>query len=283
MSLKTKLQSLILGSCMFSVPAFASILPPNDLHLQDTMELDSGVTQAQFNAVIDKAERYYRPIMARHGGELQITRSWNDSTVNASAIQLGDTWNVTMYGGLARRPEVTVDGFALVLCHEIGHHLAGFPYVSSWASNEGQSDYYGSLSCLRELWKNDTTENAAAARVVDSHAKAKCDSVWTTASDRNMCYRIMMAGRSLAELLGAGAKVSFKTPDTRTVSSTNHSHPAAQCRLDTYMAGALCRAKFAPGTIPDSETASASYTCANKSLYSEGLRPRCWYAPDQHD
>ena len=29
-----------------------------------------------------------------------------------------------MYGGLARRAEVTEDGFAMVLCHELGHHVS---------------------------------------------------------------------------------------------------------------------------------------------------------------
>ena len=48
-------------------------------------------------------------------------------------------WVVAMFGGLARRPEVTKDAFQFVVCHEVGHHLAGWPFAYDWASNEGQS------------------------------------------------------------------------------------------------------------------------------------------------
>jgi Zn-dependent protease with chaperone function len=54
-----------------------------------------------------------------------------------------------MFGGLARDPLVTKDGFSAVICHEIGHHIAGAPRKGfSWASNEGQADYFATTKCL---------------------------------------------------------------------------------------------------------------------------------------
>ena len=62
----------------------------------------------------------------------------------------------------------------------------------------------------------------------------------------------MMAGESTASLLGAlrGNKVDFENTDLSVVSSTDNRHPAAQCRPDTYMVGALCNANFDPEVIP---------------------------------
>ena len=66
---------------------------------------------------------------------------------------------------------MTPDGFALVLCHELGHHLAGNPRVQAWAANEGQSDYFSTQSCARELWSGETAENAKAALTVPKTPK----------------------------------------------------------------------------------------------------------------
>jgi len=118
-----------------------SFMPENDLGKMQS-EAVGGITKAQFNAVIDRAEAIYKPIIAAHGGTLVMHRNWDDSTVNAYAEQNGSNWEVSMFGGLAKRPEVTEDGFAMVLCHEIGHHLGGFPYVQDWAADEGQSDMH---------------------------------------------------------------------------------------------------------------------------------------------
>src|SRR5687768_16763139 len=138
--MRLKLVMAIYGILGASAWAEATILPPNDLHLQDNIfEFQSNVSEEEFNRVIERAEDVYGPVMEQFGATLEINRLWDNSTVNASAYQSGRTWYVNMYGGLARRPEVTPDGFAMVLCHELGHHLGGFPFSLSWAANEGQS------------------------------------------------------------------------------------------------------------------------------------------------
>ncbi len=212
---------------------FTTVLPPNNLDTEDNPEMSSGITSRQFDMLIDQAERYYEPIIAMHGGNLVVNRKWEAHTVNASAEQIDGNWYVNMYGGLARRPEITPDGFALVVCHEIGHHLAGFPFVSKWAANEGESDYFAVQSCLRELWQNQKSANAAAKQTINESEASLCNEVWQRQSDRDLCYRAMGAGRSLAELVARTEKtsVSFDMPDSTTVSVTNDGHPDAQCRL----------------------------------------------------
>ena len=92
--------------------AFASFLPENDLHLQDIPE-GAGLTEQEFNDVIDLAEEFYAPLLKEsYGVTAKFNRLWSTNTVNANASQRGRTWIVNMYGGLARRPEITPDGFA---------------------------------------------------------------------------------------------------------------------------------------------------------------------------
>jgi hypothetical protein len=280
--------TLALG-LLCSTSAFADFMPKNNLHLEDKIN-DSSMTEERFNEIIDVAEAHYAPIVASHGATLTFNRKWSNGTVNASATQQGDDWIVNMYGGLARRDEVTDDGFALVICHELGHHLAGFPFVRSWAANEGQADYFATQSCGRDLWIGELEENAKARATATQVVQDVCNAVWQAENDQNLCYRILAASQSLADLLAGGAgQTSYETPDTTQVSSTDHSHPAAQCRLDTYGAAAVCGAAFDRDLIPgkrfanrnsaDAEREASEVSCTEFYEDLWGVRPRCWFAP----
>ena len=244
---------LLLMSLIVLSSANASILPKNNLHLQDHPALIANLTEQEFNDLIDRVENYYAPIVESHGATLIIKRKWTDRTVNAYAQQLGTDWVISMFGGLARRNEITHDGFTLVICHEAGHHLGGYPFVSSWASNEGQSDYFASQSCLKNIWRDDLITNASFRESVNPVAKDQCDSIYVEKADQDLCYRTAMAGKSVADLLATLGKQdlpSFLTPDENRVMRTYNSHPKAQCRLDTYLSGALCTVEFDETIIP---------------------------------
>jgi hypothetical protein len=253
--------------------------PENDLWKEDCLWCEgAGTTEQEFNAEIDKVVNKYRAAVAGHGASLKVNRLWTNSTVNASAEQQGKTWILNMYGGLARRPEVTLDGFALVVCHELGHHLGGFPLYGSgeWAASEGQSDMFATQACGRLVWKSEASVNATFRDTVGQIEKSKCDQTWKSQGNRDLCYRQAAAGQSLANLLASlnGAQTpSFSTPDRQVVSRTQVSHPRAQCRLDTYLAGAVCGKTFPFNVIP--KTKSADAACQ----VSIGKRPTCWYAP----
>jgi hypothetical protein len=223
-----------------------------------------------------------------------MNKLWTNSTVNASADQSGNDWEVNMYGGLARRAEVTPDGFALVVCHELGHHLGGFAFYGNeeWAASEGQSDYFATQACARRIWKADKAVNASFRKTASATVKAKC-AAWTTTASQDLCYRTLAASQSLANLLSAlnsQGVPDLQKPDRSQVSRTQVSHPAGQCRLDTYLAGAVCKKTFLANLIPgkefvgdqngsDAEREAASVSCHAASGYSEGLRPRCWFKP----
>lgn len=269
-------------------------IPPNDLKISAQFfdASQGGITEEEFNTVLDRIENLYAAEIQSHGATLVINRLWNDGTVNASAEQKNGQWILNMYGGLARHPETTRDGFALVACHEMGHHLGGAPKYkngwlpwssSSWASNEGESDYYSTLKCLRRYFAQDTSsfvvENKWLTNNIDPLVEGRCRETFTNTDEQNYCIRNSYAGLATAKLLNALNKgkttPDFNTPDTSVVSKTNDNHPAAQCRLDTYFSAAIC-------SVPVSESLSNSDyrpgSCYDSKKHKYGFRPSCWFS-----
>jgi len=284
--MKNLKQGLLLATVLLSQPALTctkdgreGFVPKNNLYLSVGDKEASGLSETQFNAVIDKVEGVYAPIVATYGGELEVVRNWTDGTVNAYAEQEGSSWKVSMFGGLARHKTITEDGFALVVCHEIGHHIGGAPRYNGdeWASNEGQSDYFATTKCLRRVWMSD--DNASIIRKMDvpAHLSASCEKQWADETDRAICVRGGMAGDSVAKLFAAlswSRAAKFDTPDPKVVVRTNDAHPATQCRLDTYFQGALCEKSYLEDVASDSEVTG---TCHGSTGHSQGLRPACWF------
>ena len=171
---------LVTSLISFQNPATAkglhkTFLPPNQLHLMDRFDGSSNIDQALFEQISDEAINFFQTYANLHKGKLTVNKLWDDSTVNASAEQdeAGTDWTVNMYGGLARRLEVTPDGFRLVVCHELGHHFGGFAYYSDtpWAAAEGQSDYFATQACAKAMWADQAEENAKHRDKVAASAK----------------------------------------------------------------------------------------------------------------
>lgn len=282
----------ILGLALaISVPALAcdidgksGFAPENELNISANYKSINGIDEAEFNAVIDEIKAVYEPIIKANGDKFVINRKWNDGTVNASAQRQGKKVIVNMYGGLARHDKITRDGFAIVMCHELGHHLGGAPkiagWMSKWASNEGQSDYFATLKCFRKVYFKDNNVEAINKMNIDPTVDAQCDAQWSNLDDAALCKRSAMAAKSTADLLASlrnSGDTDFNTPDGNVVSSTNDRHPAAQCRLDTYFAGSLCDKDMNDDV---SQKDPLKGTCNRVDGYQIGLRSLCWYKPN---
>lgn len=261
----------------------SGIVEDNDLYIPVDALRAGGLNEEQFNNVIQKIETIYSPIVTNMGGKLTIARKWTDGTVNANASRQGKTWHVNMYGGLARHETITEDGFSLVLCHELGHHLGGAPKIggmfNSWASNEGQSDYFAALKCLRKTFLNDNNTAIVAGLNAPKTLVDACTKHHPNTEDKAICIRTGMAGDSVAKLFAAlrnSTPATFDTPDRNVVTSTNNAHPAYQCRLDTFFQGSLCDANMNEDVSQSDEVTG---TCHATNGHSIGLRPLCWFKP----
>ena len=257
------------------------LVEKNDLNIPVGSKDAGGMTQDEFNKILDRVETKYKATVAAHGGNLVMERAWDDGTVNAYANQSGGDWIVHMYGGLARHPAITGDGLMLAACHELGHHLGGAPkinnYFSSWASNEGQADYFANLKCFRQIVENDNNEAIVNGLNVPDAVKKGCTQQYSDYKAQLVCEREAMAGFSVAKLFQVlrkeGTEPGFTTPDANIVTEMFDAHPGTQCRLDTYYNGALCNAPYATDV---SNTDVMQGTCEHQD-FQPGGRPRCWF------
>ncbi len=294
--MKTALRFLfsvfLVVSC-FNSQSQARCFPPNDFYKYDNINGPSNINEQQFNQIIDAVMAIWEPIAKSHGATLVAEKNWKDSTVNAYADQSGNRWSVAMFGGLARRPEVTPDGFALVVCHELGHHFGGYFFYGQreWAAAEGQADYFATDVCAKRVFAKFNKQNPRYRFIAPGSIKEKCDQAWKTPALQELCYRSSAGGQSLANLLAAleGAPLpNVQTPDPSQVSRSNTEHPHAQCRLDTFFNGALCTAPFDLNVIPgkglptgnnskEAEAAAFKVSCSVPGGFTLGLRPGCWF------
>ena len=252
--------------------------PKNNLWIPDT-HANKGISHKVFNGVIDRIEKIYKGEVAALGFKLQFNRLWSDGTVNSDTDVEGQSWVINSYGGLARYPGMTADGYAAVACHELGHHLGGAPRFTDddWASVEGESDYFATLKCLRRYFagKNDQ----AVAPESNSLAQEKCQRSFANSQDQKNCVRGAQAGLTIAEVLRSlesAPAIAFNTPDPNVVTETYADHPAAQCRLDTYFNGSLCTA---PVSEPMSGNDYHPGSCTDAQAATGGWRPLCWFKP----
>ena len=263
-----------------------SFLPPNNLKIPVSTMGNKGITRDQYDAVMDRMQALYGPIVAARGGTLVINRLWDDETVNASAERQGNNYVINMYGGLARHPAITQDGMALVACHEMGHHLGGAPKYGGmdWASNEGEADYFANSKCLHRVFADSNSKSFTRMASDDEIAAKACAASFKTSGERAICTRSAAAGMSVTQLFRAlrqqDAQPHYDTPDPKQVTEMFDAHPETQCRLDTYYQASLCSAPF---TQDIGETDPAVGACTRSQGYKSGMRPQCWYLPPANE
>lgn len=278
-------KSLIsLTSLILSLPSLASILPPNNLAI-GISDKNEGLTEAQYYEVINKVEKVYAPIVKSMGKKLTIKRLWENPRVNAGTLRNGKEIIINLYGGYARHPYVTEDGYALVICHELGHHLGGSPQKTTqegssiWPSTEGQADYFATLKCLRKVFRHDDNVEVMKPLTVSEEVRTKCSEPFKEEWEKAMCMRTTMAGIAIAHIssdIRQTEAPQIETPDSSVVEKTFEAHPLPQCRLDTYFQGSICEVSSYRSVSNSDETTG---TCHSKKGHTLGTRPLCWFSP----
>lgn len=244
---------------------------------QQAEERNAVVDVTYFKKAVERVGAVYQPVFKALNQKFRIVGNWASAEFNAFAVveDNGDR-RVEIHGGLARNKYMTRDALLLVMCHEIGHHLAGNPrYPNEVLSAEGQSDYYGTLVCMRKVLATEDNQLALRRIQVDTYARQYCARQYKDSEEQAICIRSVMAGLSLARVLNLNRGPRVQDRDRTRVPATQMNHPEPQCRLDTYIAGALC--PIGP-TLPPVLTQLVRGACnPNKIRQGKGSRPTCWY------
>ncbi len=135
-------------------------------------------------------------------------------------------------------------------------------------------------------WFDDLTEKETTAvweivakMDIPTVVTEKCQKAFDVTNEIAMCQRSAMAGKALGDTLAEmnrGSETDFEKTDLSVVTKMFDAHPAAQCRLDTYLAGAVC-AKSKDLALSDTDPTVG--TCAQENGDVLGVRPLCWYVP----
>ncbi len=243
------------------------------------------VTEQDFLFITRLLYKIYAPdIEAKSGLKFLMLADWQEDTVNAQAYRRPEGWGILINGGFARAHPITDDSFALIICHEIGHHLGGAPRTfeyDRWPSAEGQADYFATSKCLKryyaelELYESYEIDSTNIPKKVLSD----CSDVYKKFSDFKICVRSQIASLDYAQFLNTlpdtNSLVALGLKDARVVKGTNTNHyPRAQCRFDTLYQGSLCAID---SNVASSDTDAKIGYCNDES--KPGARPRCWYKP----
>lgn len=221
-------------------------MPENNLWQEDCIEClnATGITEIQFNAIIAAGKKAYASNAKANGEQLIINAKWTDSTVNADCSRYNGIVEVNMYGGLARRKEITPEGFALVLGHELNHAYGGTPFYSGTdhMSAEGQADYMSTKDAFAKIAA--FVADLQKTIPVDNFIKNTCTKAYGVEANNKYrdCLHALSGGQSLANLLAVlnDETANYSTPDKTVVKKTLESYPkTTQCRMDTYLAGEL--------------------------------------------
>lgn len=258
---QTEAKAIINGQ---DAPSIFSFLPENDYD-QLTYLQSGDMTEKEFKTVLAVAYKIYSPIIKNFGATFYVRGNFADPTVNAYASTKGNDWTVQFFGGLAKHYEMTVPGFTLVVCHEIAHLVGGFPFYSGMTlAVEGQADYMGAQACARKMFESEELRN------YDHVIYDYCDPEGI--ENKEICNLTLDGGLSLGRVLASltgEVLPSFETPSKVIMRRTMQKHPPAQCRTDSYKAGALCTKKWNDSVIPGTKLKAAPVSCQ---------KPRCWYA-----
>lgn len=274
---------VFLGASSIEQTNFHSFFPKNDLRIPVGLKNVSKVNKVDFDKVAEQVKKHYSDVVSRLGGRLVFELKWDSAEVNAYTQRQGNDWIITLFGGLARHPKMTVDGFLLVACHELGHQIGGAPkmdgwFGKSWPSVEGQSDYFSTLKCFKRITAEEDSVKDLENVQVPEQIVSECSASFTEVNENARCQRSVLASIALTSLLDElerGTGVSINTPDRNVVTETYQKHPKAQCRLDTMYQGSLCNVEATEDMSDDDETIS---TCNGTE---RGARPACWYKSEK--
>ncbi len=258
--------------------------PKSDIRFSRFDKSSGGLTENDFLRMKDKFKSIFDPIVfEKFGKKISFENCWKDDSINAYCTRdMEDNPVIKIMGGLIRHPDMTMDALYLLACHELGHYLGGAPKAfrgrtneRSWSSAEGQADYFATTKCLPLIFNSDKeTEKSLDFAPYDQIEKAKI-----RCKDKSpQCIRMALAAATVAYVFHTITPYEdlpeLDKKDLRTVFSTFYSHPAPQCRLDTFINGLNCKTDMAVFFDPIDPKIGAC-------LEDGSSRPLCWYLPEE--
>lgn len=278
-------QLLFLAMITISNSVFA-IIPETNLFYSksNNKELFKTLTESDLAEVADRITKIYSDFTSKNynNAKLIIEKNWEDTTINAFAIQnASNEYRIYVTGGIVKSKGMTKNSLALILCHELGHHLGGAPHThlyNGWPSAEGQADYWATSKCLKNYYGEIANEEVDITTNIPEKLITDCNKIYPDFKEMKICVRSLIASLEFANFINflptTKVQIKLDSPDPKVVKGTNiNDYPKAQCRFDTLYQGALCNI---PAFELTSQTDASVASCMDQNV--PGARPKCWFA-----
>jgi hypothetical protein len=224
---------------------------------------EAKVSHEEVDKVVSEIEKIYIPLFKeKYNVNFKIKLKQNNPIYYAFADKgPGNEWFIEIHGGYLSATSMTETTLALLMCHEIGHLDGGEPFFKSSryiqnASVEGQADFYATNECLKKYLKSKEILAHPKASKSGIAKKICLTSYIEDSEDFIICQHSLNASYNLQKIHKPEDSISFEMNDLSVRDTTLEEHPSSQCRLDTYVMGAIA--------------------LENDDIQLK--KPRCWYA-----
>lgn len=270
--------------------------PPPEYDLMSIQEYTGSPLEAQRRQAVDRIVEMASGYSSYFGGDLEHQLFPEEDELQAMAnFDGGEGWILKVMGGMLRQRNLSQDGFYSVLCHELGHFVAGYPYKADLffssrfgASAEGAADYFTMAVCLPRLFQDETQQNLLATENGAERHVNHCRLRYGDPNRIGVCVRSLRAAEEIEfihlDQRGMNINDHIQEPSL-TVFVTEQNHPRYSCRIANYYRAALCPSNYPSDSIPafDDQRNYAQvmelqdqYFCEQDPL---ARRHSCWYHP----
>lgn len=229
--------------------------------------------QIEFEKTLQSARDYFKPIYQSKGKELSILGEWEYDENNGKALAYTvDHYFIEIYGGALKSKGTNTDSLRAMICHEVGHHLGGSPFMPKYyedyylfrGSSEGQADYYAANLCLKKWFHGEDHWKVNYLFGFSKKDQAFCEDYYQHSDSVGLCVRIISAMKRMLSIdIETHSPLNLKNPksDYLYALAPSVTHPKKNCRLETVYAGVICQTESG---------------CLINQNPIEASRPLCW-------
>jgi hypothetical protein len=203
----------------------------------------SEVIPAYLGEVLRAAKLAYADDLESKGLELQVTYDIDNLELEISTTKVFNKLDIQVSRGLAELSAIDRDGFALLVCHELGHHFGEKPFIVKDFSVEGSADFYATNVCLKRIFPFLKVDPEIS---FSKQVSKKCDSIETVVNSPLNCERTLRASQ---QVFGVFSMMTSH-PKSNAAAFTNgtiiengtefvRDYPSLECRLVTWRNGVL--------------------------------------------
>ncbi|MBY0412566.1 MAG: hypothetical protein K2Q18_00300 [Bdellovibrionales bacterium] len=211
---------------LFSLRAMAEVCPTDRKDyfcVTPDMAPDSKIQVFDFFNTPYQISALFEKELSAQRKTLHIDAQWESPYFGAGISFYNDIYRLMILGGTTRVPDMTVNAYVALICHELGHLLGGLPYQTiphaQWSSSEGQADFFAASVCLPKYFAK-TLSVEDQKKIPAKIEKAGFEMMWA--------FRKFDSSGSSSKL------IRYKKDETKVSETLINLYPSIQCRYENF-------------------------------------------------